>query len=194
MHKFIYKNVSLPDLLVLAQKNDYKALEELIRREQKNVYATLMYLSSDLNVVSDLTQEALINMSRSIKKLKNNKKFKSWLNQIVLNVFYDDLRKKKKHLNTISIEDSQHDEVNYLQISDLKNKPVEKVLSQELDKIIKNKIKNLPENNRIAIVLRVFSGLSYDEIANITKSTVGTVKSRIARAREKLQKDLASYI
>lgn len=194
MYKFIYKNIPISELLLLAQKNDYKALEELIKREQKNVYATFMYLSSDSNVVSDLTQEALINMSRSIKNLKNIKNFKSWLNQIVLNVFYDDLRKKKKRLNTISIEDSQGDDSHYLQIPDLKNKPVEKVLSQELDKIIKNKIKNLPENNRIAIVLRVFSGLSYDEIANVTKSTVGTVKSRIARAREKLQKDLANYI
>ena len=67
-------------------------------------------------------------------------------------------------------------------------------MSTELEKIIKTEIQNLPEQFRIAIILRELQGLSYEEIAEATNSSIGTVKSRIARARGKLQEELKSYI
>lgn len=75
-----------------------------------------------------------------------------------------------------------------------KCKPHEKCISSELEKIIKNAILELPEQFRIAIILRELQGLSYEEIAKATHSSIGTVKSRIARARGKLQEDLKAYI
>ena len=67
-------------------------------------------------------------------------------------------------------------------------------MANDLEKIIKNAIQNLPDNFRIVIILREFQGLSYEEIAKITKTSIGTVKSRIARARTKLQNNLQAYI
>ena len=67
-------------------------------------------------------------------------------------------------------------------------------MSLELDTMIKNEIKSLPEHFRIAIILRELQGLSYEEIAEATHTTIGTVKSRIARARGKLQDGLKNYI
>ena len=189
-----YKKMSLEELVVLSQKDDLKALEELIRREQKNVFATFSYLSKKRENVADLTQEALLKLARNIHTLKNPKNFKSWLNQIISNLFYDELRKKQRRPDTISIDDENEENPIKAQLPDKKCKPHEKCLSTELEEIIKNAIRELPEQFRIAIILRELQGLSYEEIAEATNSSVGTVKSRIARARGKLQTGLKSYI
>ena len=80
-----YKKMRLEDLVINAQNEDYKALEELVRREQKNVFATFTYLNKKDDNVYDLTQEALLKMAKGLPNLKNPKMFKSWLNQIVMN-------------------------------------------------------------------------------------------------------------
>lgn len=73
-----YKKMSLEELVVLAQQDDFKALEELIKREQKNVFASFSYLTQKRENIADLTQEALLRVARNIKSLKNPKTFKSW--------------------------------------------------------------------------------------------------------------------
>jgi RNA polymerase sigma-70 factor (ECF subfamily) len=187
--------MSLEELVVLSQQNDFKALEELIKREQKNIYASFSYLSQKAQNVSDLTQEALLRIAKNIHSLKNPKLFKSWQNQIVTNLFYDELRKMAKQKDTISLDEENENTIPIkLQLFDRKCKPPEMCVSAELEQIIKNSILALPEPFRIAIVLREFQGLSYDEIAQTTHSEIGTVKSRIARARKRLQNDLKAYI
>ncbi len=190
-----YKKMSLEELVVLSQQDDFKALEELIRREQKNVYAAFSYLNPKSGNIADLTQEALLRVAKNIQNLKNPKLFKSWLNQIVTNLFYDELRKSQRKVDTISLDDETPDTppIKFM-LTDKKCKPPEKCVSAELEKFIKNAINALPEQFRIAIVLREFQGLSYEEIAKATHSSIGTVKSRIARARGKLQEDLKAYI
>lgn len=193
--KVQYKKMSLEELVVLSQQNDFKALEELIRREQKNVYAAFSYLSPQKESVSDLTQEALLRVAKSIQNLKNPKLFKSWLNQIITNLFYDELRKSQRKPDTISLDEETEDSPPIkFQLLDKKCKPHEKCITSELERIIKNAILNLPDQFRIVIILRELQGLSYEEIAQATHSSVGTVKSRIARARGKLQEDLKAYI
>ncbi len=194
-NKLQYKKMPLEELVVLSQQNDFKALEELIRREQKNVYAAFSYLSSKKENVSDLTQEALLRVAKNIQNLKNPKLFKSWLNQIITNLFYDELRKSQRKPDTISIDDETDDILSIKQqLPDKKSKPHEKCITSELEKMIKLAIQELPDQFRIAIILRELQGLSYEEIAQATHSSIGTVKSRIARARTKLQEDLKAYI
>ncbi len=194
-NKLQYKKMPLEELVVLSQQNDFKALEELIKREQKNVFAAFSYLSSKRENVADLTQEALLRVAKNIQNLKNPKLFKSWLNQIVTNLFYDELRKSQRKAETISLDEETEDSPPIKSLLlDKKCKPHEKCISTELEKIIKNAIQALPEQFRIAIILREFQGLSYEEIAQATHSSIGTVKSRIARARTKLQEDLKAYI
>lgn len=192
--KLFYKKIPLEELVILSQKNDYRALEELIKREQKNIFATFVYLSKSRDNVSDLTQEALVRMARGLANLRNPKTFKSWLNQIVTNLFYDDLRKSVRKPQLLSIDNTQEENNFGTQIPDYRHKPAEKAMSSELDSMIKNEIKGLPEHFRIAIILRELQGLSYEEIATATHTTIGTVKSRISRARIKLQDGLKNYI
>jgi len=195
--KIQYKKLGLKELIELAQKDDLKALEELIRIEQRNVFATFSYLTHKREDVADLTQEALLRIAKNLKNLKNPNNFKSWENQIVTHLFYDELRKISRKPNIVSIDEEPEAENSFSLkniIPDPKCKPSEKCISAELEEIIKDKIKDLPKQFRIAIVLRDLQGLSYEEIASATQSSLGTVKSRISRARLKLQDGLKSYI
>lgn len=194
MSKLFYKKIPLEELIILSQKSDYRALEELIKREQRNIFATFTYLSKKRENIADLTQEALMRMARGLVNLKNPKTFKSWLNQIVTNLFYDELRKTTRKPQLVSIDNESDETGYYTQIPDSRHKPAEKAMSMELDTMIRNEIQSLPEHFRIAIILRELQGLSYDEIAEATHTTIGTVKSRIARARGKLQDGLKPYI
>jgi len=193
-----YKKMPLSELVILATHSDYRALEELIHREQKNIFATFTYLNKKTDNVYDLTQEALLRMAKGIVNLKNPKTFKSWLNHIVMNLFYDNLRKINRIPPMISIDDENRDDKfvtnpqNY--IPDKKCKPLEKCISNELDRMIKHEMQQLPEHFRVPIILRELQGLTYEEIAEVTQTNVGTVKSRISRARSRLQDGLKDYI
>ena len=127
-------------------------------------------------------------MARSIMTLKDFRRFKPWLNQIVTNVFYDYVRKNTDDVIQISEEE----------FKELKDKlgcePGEKCFFAELEKIINSAIMTLPYYFRITLVLREYEGLSYSDIAEITNATIGTVKSRIARAREKVRQELKEFI
>ena len=196
-NKLQYKKMTIEELVVLSQQNDFKALEELIKREQKNIFATFSYLSRKRENIADLTQEALLRVAKNIQSLKNPKHFKSWLNQIVTNLFYDELRKNSRKPDIISSDEESDENTNFSLKSilpDKKCKPPEKCITAEMEEIIKKEIKELPEPFRVAIVLRELQGLSYEEIARATNSSVGTVKSRISRARLKLQNGLKAYI
>ena len=192
-----YKTKTQEELIELAKFNNLDALEELIKRNQSSVYALFYYLSGNCEDILDLTQEALLKMAKNIKYLKDPSKFKSWLNQIVTRLFYDYIRAKSRKLQTIPIDKKGEDEEDKFSINEVPCKtctPEQKTLNTELNCIIENSIQKLPDAFRLAIVLREFQGLSYEEIAEITNTNVGTVKSRIARARNKLQSELKRYI
>lgn len=193
--KLIYKKMSTGELVALSQQDDFKALEELIRKVQKDVFATLSYMLKSNENLYDLTQEVLLKLARNINNLQNPKCFRGWLNHITTNAYYDYLRKMKNKPSIIPLEftcASSDKELN-IEIPDKHSKPMEKCITYECEQQVKKAIRALPETFRIAIVLREFQGLSYEEIANTTNSSIGTVKSRISRARMKLQNDLKSY-
>lgn len=175
-------------MISLAQSGDTKALEELIRRVQKQIYAMFSHLTDKKSDISDLTQETLLKMAKSLHQLKEIKHFKTWLNRIVTNVFYDYARKNSDRFVDFDME----------KLNEIKDKigcePGEKCLFSEIEKLIKAALMTLPQNLRITLVLREYEGLSYEDISKITNTTLGTVKSRISRARLKLQEELKEFI
>ncbi len=189
MSKLNYKKLPISDLILYTQKADLKATAELIRRIQKDIYTFFCHLCQPNDSISDLTQETLIKIIQNIDKLKNIDQFKKWSNRIAINVFYDALRKRKRAIDIV-----ESDSLDLSIIPDKKGKPVDNYHCKELECKIKACIINLPVNARLAIILRELEGLSYEEIAKLTNTNLGTVKSRISRAREKLQIDLANYL
>lgn len=191
--KYSIKNNNLNELIELAKKGDMEALEEIIKRQQKTVFATLYYLNAKPDEIMDITQEILFKVAKNIKKLKNPKTFKSWLNQIIINQFYDTLRKKQKSVKKVCLDNQDEDKPNF-EAPDFASNPYQKAVDKELEFAIKNSIHKLPDPFKAAIIMRELQGLSYEEIAQATNSNIGTVKSRIARARLKLQEYLKPYL
>ena len=184
-----YKKRDMDMIITLSQKGDIKALEELIRRIQKNVFGMFSYLMEKRQDAADLTQEALIKTAKCIGTLKDTHCFKPWLNHIVTNTYYD---YAKKHSRDGKVD---YDEDKLMELKDkIGCEPGEKCLFSEMDRVIKAAFLSLPVNLRIVIVLREYEGLSYNDISKLTNTTIGTVKSRIARARARLQKQLKEFI
>jgi len=192
-----YSQKSDRDLVLACQRREPQAFEELVKRHQRTVYALIYQLAPDWEDTTDLAQEVFIRVWRSINNLRNPASFRSWLTQIVTNLFYDELRKRPRKLPTVSMDDSadSDDSENPTRdIPDTSALPDEKALNKEVSDVIRQAMLKLPEQFRTAIVLREVEGLSYEEIAVITQTEMGTVKSRIARARTKLQELLKPYI
>ncbi len=184
-------------LVEFAQTGCNPSFEELVKRYQKRVYALLYQLAPEWKDLNDLSQEAFIRVYRGLPSLRNPRTFRSWLNQIVLNLFYDELRKRPRTIRTVSIDQSLEDEygeTDYARdIRDEALRPDEVTSNNELSEIIQAAMQQLPEQFRTAIVLRELQGLQYEEIAELLGCALGTVKSRIWRARERLQVLLQPY-
>ena len=134
-----YKSKSLEELIHLAQQDDLDAVEEIVKRNQENIYASFYYLSNDCEDLLDLTQEALLKMARNIKKLKDATKFKAWLNQIVTRLFYDYIRSKNRKLKTVPIDKKDDEEQDRFNVADVPCKectPEQSSLNSELNCII----------------------------------------------------------
>ncbi|MDD3594310.1 MAG: sigma-70 family RNA polymerase sigma factor [Candidatus Gastranaerophilales bacterium] len=188
-----YKDKSLIELVKLAQQNDKKALEELIRQEQSSIYKYFNAQKTKADDLPDLTQEVFLKMTKSIKSLKNPLLFKSWLNRIVNNVFLDFLRKKQRQskFHSVFLPES----IGALQeVPDTDKTPIEFSLAEELKGKIEIAIQDLPVKLKDMLILRELKGLSYEKIASKEKININTVKSRLSRARSKLKEDLNNYL
>lgn len=187
------------DLILRCQEGkqpDRAAFAELLRRYQSYVDKILYNLAPDWQDRADLAQEVWLRVYRKIKLLQDPAKFKGWLSRITANLFYDQLRKKKRFANPLSLDASiaiNEDELKW-EVKSEEISPEENLTTTEFYEILQKAITDLPETFRTTIVLREIQGLSYEEIAEITGASLGTVKSRIARARNKLQLLLKPYL
>ncbi|BAP17563.1 MAG: sigma-70 family RNA polymerase sigma factor [cyanobacterium endosymbiont of Epithemia adnata isolate EadnSB Bon19] len=187
------------DLILSCQegfKPDRIAFSELLNRYQSHVDRILYHLAPDWQDRADLAQEVWIRVYRNIKRLKEPVKFRGWLSRIATNLFYDELRKRKRVSHPISLDAPRRvddGEIEWDIVSDYPS-PDDDLATREFYDRLKVAIADLPEAFRTTIVLREIEGMAYEEIAQMTGVSLGTVKSRIARARTKLQSVLQQYI
>ena len=179
-------NIEKQNLIIKAQNGDKGALISLIKSEENNIYSTLYFLKHDDIDISDIVQNVLLKITNKIKTLKNPMYFKTWLNRIILNSYYDYLRLQKRKKETLKKETMYNS-------SDTAQSLLKNILDKELDLIIKKSIKKLPNHYKIPITLREIQGLSYEDISNITNVSIGTVKSRNARVREIIKDEIIKY-
>ncbi len=169
---------------------------ELIRRYHPHVEKVLYHLAPDWTDRADLAQEVWIRVYRNIKRLQEPEKFRGWLSRIATNLFYDELRKRKRVSTPLSLDaplnvgDGEMD----WEIASDDPSPDDQLATQEFYDQLHEAIADLPEAFRTTIVLREIEGMSYEEIAELTGVSLGTVKSRIARARQRLQSQLQPYL
>ncbi len=196
--KVDYASLSVTDLVVLSQRKDELALTELLKRHSVYIKNRLFKIAPDWADHSDLIQEIHIRIWRFIGQLRNPASFRTWLSQLITNVFYGELRKRPRDFHVVSLDEpfsNESSEDNSTRdIEDHAQKPEDVLLAKELTGVIHDAMAEVPLQFKTAQLLRDVEGLSYQEIAVITKSELGTVKSRIARARLRIQDRVSSYL
>ncbi len=189
-------NYELVQLCQAGLHPDRVAFTELLRRYQSHVERVLYHLAPDWDDRADLAQEVWIRVYRNISRLKDPVKFRGWLSRITTNLFYDELRKRKRYKSPLSLDArlTMEDGDIAWEIASGEPGPNESLATHEFYHQLNSAISELPEAFRTTIVLREIEGLAYEEIAEITGVSLGTVKSRIARARIRLQGQLQNYL
>lgn len=181
--------ISEKELLLKAKEGDDSAFEEIIKLYEQKICSTIYYMVKNENIVEDLAQEVFIKIYKNLSKFNEESSLYTWIYRITMNTCIDQIKKEKKftYINTYVETDDGEIEV---QIED-ENQRVDTILENKIrqESIIKA-IKSLPSEQRALIVLRDIRQFKYMEIAEMLDLNLGTVKSKISRARQSLKESL----
>ena len=177
-------------LIRRAAEGDEGAFEEILRTYEKQVYNLCLRMTNNADDAYDLSQESFIKVWRSLGDYQFQSGFSTWLYRLVRNTCIDYLRKQKRQKTVSLTVQSDEEEPEELLIPDLSPQPQDVAEEHERQTIIADAIARLPDDYREILQLRAGQELGYEEIAAILGIKVGTVKSRLARAREQLRKNL----
>lgn len=178
-------------LIERCRSGDREAFDELVRRYEKQAYNLAYRLSGNYDDASDVVVEAFVRVFQGLHTFRGEANFGTWLHRVVVNTFLD-IRKRSKGRQNVSLEEQIEMDGDTLtrQIEDTSPGPEELVEQEERDEVLQRAISQLSPERRILIVLYHFENLSYEEIAQMLNLPVGTVKSRLNRARLALREIL----
>jgi RNA polymerase sigma-70 factor (ECF subfamily) len=183
------------DLVKRARKGDMAAYDDLVRRYQERIYATVYHMTANHEDANDLAQEAFIKAFQALKSFKGGSSFYTWVYRIAVNKTINFL-KQRRNKGQMSLDDldfnAEHDPDLVALISD--KTPRREVGLAELQEKLNAAMQKLSEPHRLAVTLHDVQGLSHEEIAKIMECNVGTVRSRLFYARQQLQAYLSDYL
>ncbi|MDO8683301.1 MAG: sigma-70 family RNA polymerase sigma factor [Armatimonadota bacterium] len=176
------------------RREERQAFDQLVERHHKQAYNIAYRMTGNHADAEDLTQEAFIRAFRFFGQYRRELPFENWLYRIMSNVFVDMLRRRPKvHIRSFDQPIQTEDGEAIMELPDLAPTPEESLLSSELDSRIQSALMTMPEEFRLAVVYADIEGLSYEEIADAMKCSIGTVRSRLHRGRKILRERLKSY-
>jgi RNA polymerase sigma-70 factor (ECF subfamily) len=178
-------------LIKKSQSGDVESFELLISSYDKRAYNIAYRIMGNEEDAKDMAQEALFRVFKSLKDFKGQAAFSTWLYRIVTNVCLDELRRRKNE-KYVSIDSTIHTDSGELHMELCSDKETPENIYERVEQreLIKNAIKEMSEDYRSVIILRDIQGFSYEEISVILDCSLGTVKSRINRARTMLRDKL----
>ena len=181
-------------LIESAQRGDIEAFNQLVLRYQDMMYRISLRTLNDESAADDATQNAMIQAYRNIKSFRGGS-FRSWLARVTVNASYDEMRRWRRQAGVSFDQENQDGEMIETMpwMIDLSAGPEERFDSVELRDALQECVKSLNPDYRLVVVLVDVEGMSYEEVARVANIPVGTVKSRLARARGQLRKSLQSY-
>ena len=183
--------MSEEQLIRRAQQGDNGAFEELLLLHQKKVYNLCLRMSANPDDALDLSQEAFLRAWRSLGQYQFEANFSTWLFRLTSNICIDFLRRKKRRQETSLTESyDDSDEGAELSVPDMQPSPEQQAMTNETKIELARAMEQLSPEHREILQLRVIEDLPYEQIADILGVRVGTVKSRLARARLSLRKIL----
>ena len=183
------------DLVKRARRGDLAAYDELVRRYQERIYATVYHMTANHEDANDLAQEAFIRAFHALRSFKGGSSFYTWVYRIAVNKTINFL-KQRKHKPQMSLDDldfnAEHDPDLVALISE--KTPRREVGLTELQEKLNAALQRLSEPHRMVVTLHDVQGLSHEEIAKIMDCNIGTVRSRLFYARQQLQAYLSDYL
>jgi RNA polymerase sigma-70 factor (ECF subfamily) len=175
------------ELIQRAKQGDLDCFNRLVERYQREVYNLCLRMLGNTQAAEDATQDAFLSAFRGVGKFRGGS-FRAWLCRIAANACRDQFRLQRRRpttsLDTMPLE---------LEFDQRAPSPEEYALRQELGEEINRALAALPPDQRLAVILRDIEGLDYEEIAQATASSLGTVKSRLSRGRARLRHYLGQY-
>ncbi|MFQ3661636.1 MAG: sigma-70 family RNA polymerase sigma factor [Chloroflexaceae bacterium] len=173
-------------LVEAGQRGDVEAFNQLVRLYEARVYNLCYRMLGDADTAADVTQETFISAYQSLRRFRGGV-FRAWLLRIATNACYDALRARKRR-PAVSLDAPQATESGApFDVVDTAEAPDETALRHELARAIEQGLAQLPEDQRIVVILSDVQGLAYEEIAEVTGTNLGTVKSRLSRGRARLR-------
>jgi RNA polymerase sigma factor (sigma-70 family) len=175
------------NIISAAQGGDVRAFNQLVRVYQTRAHQTAFRVLGNADAAADATQEAFLSAFRHLGSYRG-RSFKAWLMRIVTNACYDQLRKQQRR-PTFSLEalPSDHTNLSSGSQSTTTESPQEVAERHELAAVIQEGLRRLPPEQSLTLVLADVDGFGYEEVAEISRTNLGTVKSRLARARAALR-------
>ncbi|RHR10379.1 winged helix-turn-helix transcriptional regulator [Pseudoflavonifractor sp. AF19-9AC] len=183
--------VTEQELVSAAKAGDQQAFEQLVLDNQNRIYSLAVRLVGDREEAFDLAQEAFVKAWQGLPSFQGESSFATWIYRLATNVCIDYLRKQKRRRQVESEVSLDDEELSWTEPADWSQDPHRQLERSEQGRALARGLEALPEQQRQILVLRELSGLSYQEIAEKLNLDLGTVKSRIARARMALRKILA---
>lgn len=177
------------ELIRRAKNGEKSAFEEIISLYEKKVFSTIYYMVKNEHEVEDIAQEVFVKIYKNLKNFKEESSLYTWIYRITINVCIDEIKKKK---NVVYIDEKLQTDEGELefQLEDESKGPDELAEDEELKRKLTECIRKLPVDQSTMIILRDIKGFTYMEIAEMTKTNLGTVKSKINRARASLKRIL----
>jgi RNA polymerase sigma-70 factor (ECF subfamily) len=162
---------------------DRLVFEDLAQRHYRQAYHIAYRITGSHSGAEDLTQEAMVRAYQSFHRYRRDLPFANWLYRIIVNLHIDALRRRPK-----AWVESVEDLTGVNELPDVGSDPSDLVLSQEIDTRLQQALNALPKDFRTSVVLCDIEGLSYEEIAEVMRCSIGTVRSRIHRGRNQLRR------
>jgi len=182
-------------LVERARKGDLAAYDDLVKRYQERIYATIYHMTSNHEDANDLAQEAFIKAFQALKTFKGGSSFYTWVYRIAVNKTINFL-KQRKNRTQMSLDDidfnAEHDPDLVALISE--KTPRREINLAELQEKLNEAMQKLSEPHRLVVTLHDVQGMSHEEIAKIMDCNIGTVRSRLFYARQQLQAYLSDYL
>jgi RNA polymerase sigma-70 factor (ECF subfamily) len=175
-------------LVERVQKGDKRAFDLLVLKYQHRILSLISRYIRDVDEVQDVAQEAFVKAYRALPNFRGDSQFYTWMYRIAINTAKNHLvaLQRRPPGVDIDIEDAEHFDGDS-PLKDIEN-PENRLFGDELNRVVQEAIGALPPDLRTAVTLREFEGLSYEDIATVMECPVGTVRSRIFRARESIDK------
>ena len=178
------------ELVARAKAGDDEAFAQLMHDSEKRIYNLILRMTGNPEDAMDLAQEAFLNAWRGLKFFKGDSAFSTWVYRLASNACIDHLRRQKRRQDISLPMPVDEEDDSIPDIPDERFLPEQELERQELRRAVAEGLERLSDEHRQVLVMREINGLSYQEIGDILDLEEGTVKSRIARARNSLRKIL----